>query len=77
MVWSLTASPTAMPDIVPAWMWRDPGEIIEQLLEHSAREAARPVLTLATGEAGLRQPRDRYYRAWRRCHVKQLMRRLR
>lgn len=59
-----------MSDIVPAWMWRDPGEIIETLLQISARSERR-------GEAISTRPqrpdRDRYYTQARRLHVKQLM----
>ena len=61
-----------MSDIVEAWLWRDPGEIIDGLLRRSDKTERR-------GEAVSerlpdRQPRDRYYTQARRLHVKQLMR---
>lgn len=61
-----------MSDIVEAWLWRDPGEIIEGLLRRAERTEQR-------GEAiSVRQKRktiwDAHYRQARRLHVKQLMR---
>jgi hypothetical protein len=58
-----------MADIVEAWMWRNPEEIIERLLVNSARQdAPRPVIHVAA-----RENRDRYYTRARRHRVKQLM----
>lgn len=57
-----------MADIVPAWMWRDPGEIIEGLLTLSAR---RPGQGLRQGETPVKVgPKDRYYTMARRCAVR-------
>lgn len=61
-----------MADIVPAWMWRDPEEIIEGLLALSSRSSPR--LTIGMPAAVPRVDRDRYYTQARRLHVKQLMR---
>jgi hypothetical protein len=65
-----------MADIVPAWMWRDPQEIIEGLLRISER--AESSATPSTGApAPNHAPRDRYYTMARRLPVKQLMRSIR
>lgn len=56
-----------MADIVESWLWRDPGEIVDRLLERSAREAARRQ-GLEMGAAD--GPRDRYYTMARRCEVR-------
>lgn len=70
------------PDIVEAWLWNDPGEIIEPLmrrtdrLERRARGDAEPLPivneTLSAPNAVV--VRDRYYTQARRLHVKHLMR---
>ena len=60
-----------MSDIVEAWLWRDPGEIIEGLLRRSARLDRRgETISLRLPD---RRPRDRYYTQARRLHLKQLM----
>ena len=68
-----------MPDIVPAWMWRDPGEIIEGLLQYSARQAAKKQ-GLVMGQVNLpRAPRpghDRYYTMARRVEIRGQMKRV-
>ena len=59
-----------MSDIVEAWLWRDPGEIIERLQQRTARRrdgVAAPAIP--------RPARDRYYTQARRVHVKNIMRR--
>ena len=62
-----------MSDIVEAWMWRDPGEIIDDLLRRSARiERRGEAISMRVVEQ--RPERDRYYTQARRLHVKQLMR---
>lgn len=72
-----------MPDIVPAWMWKDPYEIIDRLMSlhpgalftevwiDGERAPLRRVLTLPPGAQ--RFDRDRYYTQARRFHVKQIM----
>ena len=65
-----------MPDIVPAWMWRDPGEIIEQLLQRSAREAAKARGQGLTLGAARPVARDRYYTIARRVAVRSAMKRV-
>jgi hypothetical protein len=62
-----------MADIVPAWMWRDPEEIIEPLLRIAAKKEERAQAPAAE-PAGVSGARDRYYTMARRIHVKQLMR---
>lgn len=67
-----------MPDIVPAWMWRDPSEIIEGLLQRSARKAAR-AQGLTMGKIQLPAPRpahDRYYTMARRVEIRGQMKRV-
>lgn len=59
-----------MADIVPSWMWRDPGEIIEQLLARPARDQVPRVVIQPAARAATR---DRYYTTARRVRVKQLM----
>lgn len=59
-----------MKDIVPAWMWKDPGEIIEGLLRLSA---PRPTVRV---ETCARQGRDRYYRMARRLSVRNSFKRV-
>jgi hypothetical protein len=64
-----------MADIVPAWMWRDPGEIIDELLSRSARQAARAQgLDVGRADSVSRPQRDRYYTQARRVHLQQIMR---
>ena len=63
-----------MPDIVEAWMWQDPGKIIERLLERSARDAAK-ARGVAMGHAEPAHPaHDRYYTMARRASVKRAKR---
>lgn len=60
-----------MADIVEAWMWRPPGEIIDRLMARSERTERRgETLSIKPPE---RQTRDRYYTQARRLHVQQLM----
>lgn len=59
-----------MADIVPAWMWRDPGEIIEGLLRLSQPRAAVRVDTCA------RLQPDRYYTMARRLDRKNSLKRV-
>lgn len=74
--------PMKAPDIVEAWLWNDPGEIIEPLmrrtdrLERRARADAEllPVVSETLGAPHAVVVRDRYYTQARRLHVKQLMR---
>lgn len=68
-----------MPDIVPSWMWRPPGEIIEDLIAHSDRRAQRLEakacdVSRETKCGAVR--RDRYYTQARRLRVRELMRRM-
>lgn len=63
------------PRVMPAWMYRDPGEIADELAARTARiEAPRPAMVQACAPG----ERDRYYtmarRAAVRFHVKQAMR---
>lgn len=60
-----------MSDIVEAWKWRPPGEIIERLLGEAARSERRGEAVSA--RVPDHQERDRYYTQARRLHVKQLM----
>jgi len=61
-----------MTDIVEAWKWQAPGDIIERLLGESARTERRGEAISA--KPGEHPPRDRYYTQARRLRVKQLMR---
>lgn len=68
-------------DIVEAWMWRSPEEIIERLIARNGagqlrlvshdvpRETKRGV---DAGEASA--PKDRYYTMARRVHIRALLR---
>lgn len=66
-------------DIVPAWMWQPPGDIIEDLLELSVRLDRRALLKVSretkcvavTGEVRVRK--DRYYTMARRVYVRALL----
>lgn len=61
-----------MSDIVEAWLWQPPGDIIERLLQRSAAREQRIVpVAIQVPE---RRPRDRYYTQARRLHVRQIMR---
>ena len=60
-----------MADIVPAWMWRSPGEIIDRLVARSERTERRgEAISVRVVE---HPARDAYYTQARRLHVKQLM----
>ena len=61
-------------DIVEAWKWRDPGEMIERLLRDSERLARGPTREKLSLNVVVVVVRDRYYTLARKCHVKQLMR---
>ena len=59
-----------MPDMVETRMWQDPGQIIERLLERSARDAARARgLAMGHAEPG-HQSHDRYYTMARRASIR-------
>ena len=60
-----------MSDIVEAWLWRPPGDIIERLMARSER-CGRRGEALLTREPD-HQPHDRYYTQARRLRVKQAM----
>jgi hypothetical protein len=74
-----------MADIVEAWKWRDPEEIIEALLRESERRDRRATAMTESTEQGTGRAigsltvrggcakRDCYYTAARRLHVKRLM----
>lgn len=62
-------------DIVPAWMWRSPGDIIEELLALSQREFSRQILTVPH-ETKRGADRDRYYTMARRAQIRAYIRRL-
>jgi hypothetical protein len=55
------------PAVCPAWMYRDPAEIVDDLLRAGAK-------VQACAPAEPCRQRDRYYTQARRFHVKQLMR---
>lgn len=57
-----------MADIVPKWMWRDPGEVIERLIADSSRRNAprQPWVQTHARPAA----RDRYYTQARRIEVR-------
>lgn len=62
-------------DIVPAWMWRAPGDIIEDLLARSTRLELRAVSRETKCGAEPLQAsvrKDRYYTMARRAHVRAL-----
>lgn len=61
-----------MPDIVEAWLWRDPAQIIERLVERSAREVARKQNPELWKMECARPARDRYYTLSRRIRIKHL-----
>lgn len=71
----------AVSDIVEAWKWRDPEEIIEALLRESGRRegkaaAVAPIAAVERVRPTVREgcvKRDRYYTLARRIHVKRLM----
>ncbi len=58
-----------MTDVVESWKWRDPAEIIDELMWQSKRKERR-------GEAISVRPhksRDRYYTQAKRLRIKNLM----
>lgn len=65
-------------DIVPAWMWKPPGDIIEDLLEHSAARERRQLRLVSRETKCGAEPlqasvrKDRYYTMARRAHVRAL-----
>jgi hypothetical protein len=64
-------------DIVEAWLWKAPGDIIEDLLARSTRLELRAVSRetkcgAEPGEASVRK--DRYYTMARRARVRALLR---
>ncbi len=63
-----------MSDIVEGWLWRDPGEIIERLLERSTRQSDRAAGT-AIGHAQSASHRDRYYTQARQCEIRAAVKR--
>lgn len=66
-----------MADIVPAWMWGDPAEVVERLEAMSARAAQRVIARAREPGAGaVSGPRDRYYTMARRCEVRGAVKRV-
>lgn len=65
-------------DIVPAWMWLPPGDIIEELIEQSAWRERRAQMRVSretkcgAEPAEASAPKDRYYTMARRAHVRAL-----
>ena len=63
-----------MADIVEAWLWRDPAQIIDRLLERSARQAARD-RGLMLGHAMPAARHDRYYTQARHIEIQAAVKR--
>ena len=66
-----------MADIVPAWMWGDPAEVVERLEAMSVNAARRVIAKAAEKDSGAAHgTRDRYYTMARRCEVRGAVKRV-
>lgn len=67
----IPASPsTRLRAVLPAWMWRDPAEVVERIELQALAKAERERLKRRAHEAGLS---DTTVRAMRRLRIKELV----